>query len=104
MAQSWWQWLRGWWNIGSIGGLFRLLDTISKVRARHDTRNEQGYSQTLGYRSLERPTQPAAVNCFADSDYPKNVLPHSRVQYAVRQSVQRTLVTLRLRSEAQHEV
>ena len=38
MAQSWWQWLRGWWNIGTIGGFSRLYDTISKIRARHGTR------------------------------------------------------------------
>ena len=36
--QSWWQWLRGWWNIGTIGGFSRLYDTISKIRARHGTR------------------------------------------------------------------
>ena len=24
MAQSWWQWLRGWWNIATIGGFSRL--------------------------------------------------------------------------------
>ena len=38
MAQSWWQWLRGWWNIGTLGGFSRLYDTISKIRARHGTR------------------------------------------------------------------
>ena len=32
MAQGWWQWLRGWWNIGSLGGFSRLYDTISNIR------------------------------------------------------------------------
>ena len=38
MAQSWWQWLRGWWNIGTLGGFSRLYDNISKIRARSDLR------------------------------------------------------------------
>ena len=41
MAQGWWQWLRGWWNIGTLGGFSRLYDTISKIRARYATRNRR---------------------------------------------------------------
>ena len=48
MAQSWWQWLRGWWNNGTLGGLSRLYDKISKIRARQCTRNEQDSNFHLG--------------------------------------------------------
>ena len=58
MAQSCaYQWLRGWWNIGTLGGFSRLYDTISKVRARLTERNEQGYYTTLGSKCVRRMVQ-----------------------------------------------
>ena len=68
--------VRGWWNIaGRVGGLSRLYDKISKLRARQLTRNELAASratvvattllETLesGYWVQVRGTQPAAVKC-----------------------------------------
>ena len=59
--QSWWQWLRGWWNIGTFSGFSRLYGTNSKVRARSRERNEQGYNASLGPKSVRRNLQPSSV-------------------------------------------
>ena len=49
MTQSWWQWLRGWWNIGTFGGSFSALRTKSqKSNARCTMRNEQDSNFHLG--------------------------------------------------------
>ena len=48
MAQGWWQWLRGWWNIGTLGGFYRPYDKISKIRARQSERNDR--AQPVGSR------------------------------------------------------
>ena len=61
MAQSWWQWLRAWWNIGTLGGFSRLYDTNSKIRARQRTRNEQGYNTTLGSKCVRHNLRPSSV-------------------------------------------
>ena len=47
MAQSWWQ--------------CQLYDTISKSRAQHTTRNEQGYNTTLGSKCVRRNLRPSSV-------------------------------------------
>ena len=63
-------------------------DTISKVRARYTTRNEQGYmySQTLGW-AQGRATQPAAVKCcflhFPTPRQPPARPPPPRIAYSL---------------------
>ena len=64
--------IRGWWNIGTIGGVSRLHDTISKIRARLTERNEQGDNTTLGTKCVRRnlvgvPRSPRrSVSYFVD--------------------------------------
>ena len=74
-----WQWLRGWWTIGTVGGFSRLYDTISKVRARQLTRNEQGpttLNTTLDPKCVRRNLRPSRVFSFI---YPSFLLPPSPV-------------------------
>ena len=84
MTQNWWQWLRGWWTIGTLGEFSQLYDTISNIRARQCTRCARGMSRAT--RELlgpqERPTQPAAVKSLECSlDNPNNVLPQPCTPY-----------------------
>ena len=78
MAQGWRLLAQGWWNIATLGGFSRLYDTISKIRARHCTRNEQGYNATLGPKSIRRNLHAAAVSSTlkCSLSFPNNVLPH----------------------------
>ena len=51
-----WEYLQS----GTLCGFSRLYDTISKVRARQCTRNEQGYNSTLVTTAVRRSARPAA--------------------------------------------